>query len=153
MSVDSLDTVAELRRLVAEGRISIGSLSTVTGISNALLLRLTSASAGEEPGITSSAKLLTAEEMARVSQLVARLTAGLNIDDDIRLRSIIETLTHTLQLTPTNIASLTGIDVADVAASLHDPQQVAADTRYALAIRASYLLHTMGDAAPSPDRV
>ncbi|MFC3298006.1 HTH domain-containing protein [Clavibacter michiganensis subsp. insidiosus] len=45
--------------------------------------------------------------MARVSQLVARLTAGLNIDDDIRLRSIIETLTHTLQLTPTNIASLT----------------------------------------------
>ena len=150
MSTDSLDTMRELRRVVAEGRITIGSLSAATGISSTLLLRLTSESVDDGSGITARAGLLTSEETVRVTGLVARLTAGSGIDDDIRLRSILETLTCTLELTPTNIAGLTGIDVAAVDAALHDPRDVAMDTRYALAVRASYLLHAMGDAAPSP---
>ncbi|OUE08044.1 hypothetical protein CMsap09_03765 [Clavibacter michiganensis] len=150
MSTDSLDTMRELRRVVAEGRITIGSLSAATGISSTLLLRLTSESVDDGSGITARAGLLTSEETVRVSGLVARLTAGSGVDDDIRLRSILETLTCTLELTPTNIAALTGIDVAAVDAALHDPRDVAMDTRYALAVRASYLLHAMGDAAPSP---
>ncbi|PPF67571.1 hypothetical protein C5E16_08825 [Clavibacter michiganensis] len=150
MSTDSLDTMRELRRVVAEGRITIGSLSAATGISSTLLLRLTSESVDDGSGITAHAGLLTSEETVRVTGLVARLTAGSGVDDDIRLRSILETLTCTLELTPTNIAALTGIDVAAVDAALHDPRDVAMDTRYALAVRASYLLHAMGDAAPSP---
>lgn len=150
MSTDSLDTMRELRRVVAEGRITIGSLSAATGISSTLLLRLTSESVDDGSGITARAGLLTSEETVRVTGLVARLTAGAGVDDDIRLRSILETLTCTLELTPTNIAALTGIDVAAVDSALHDPRDVAMDTRYALAVRASYLLHAMGDAAPSP---
>ncbi|MFS4505716.1 HTH domain-containing protein [Clavibacter sp. Sh2141] len=150
MSADSLDTMRELRRVVAEGRITIGSLSAATGISSTLLLRLTSESVDDGSGVTAHAGLLTSEETVRVSGLVARLTAGSGVDDDIRLRSILETLTCALELTPTNIAGLTGIDVAAVDAALHDPRDVAMETRYALAVRASYLLHAMDDAAPSP---
>ncbi|MEW5013683.1 hypothetical protein NAI87_07725 [Clavibacter michiganensis subsp. michiganensis] len=153
MSVESSDPMAELRRIIAEGRISIDSLSVVTGISKALLLRLTSTSAEDESGMTTQAKLLTPDETVRVSGLVARLTAGLAIDDDIRLPSVLETLTCTLKLTPANIAVLTGIEVASVEASLRDPRHVAMDIRYALAVRASYLLHAVGDAAPSAENV
>jgi hypothetical protein len=151
VSTDPLDTMRELRRVIAEGRISIDSLSAATGVPSALLLRLTSDSVEDGSGITAHARLLTSEETVRVSGLVARLTAGSGIDDDIRLRSILETLTCTLKLTPTNVAALTGVDVAAVDAALHDPREVAMETRYALAVRASYLLHAMGDAAPSPE--
>lgn len=152
MSTRPLDTMAELRRLLAEGRIAAASLSVATGISSDLLLRLTRGSAEDESGVTADARLLTSEETVRLTGLVARLTAGGTIDDDVRLRAILETLTCTLQLTPADIAALTGVEVAAVEASLRDPRAVAMATRYALAVRASYLLHAMGDAAPRPAR-
>jgi hypothetical protein len=152
MHDDPFDTGAELRRLLAEGRISLASLTAITGIPPGTLESLTSRAPGGGSGLTSHPTHLTADATARLSDLVARLTEGAAVEDDVRLRAVLETLTLSLHLSARNIALLTGIEVDAVEAALRDPREVDGGRRYALAIRASYLLHAVGDAAPPPHR-
>lgn len=83
---------------------------------------------------------------------MGQLTEGLQIDDDVRLTAIIQTLTVQFRMTHQHIALLTGIDLNDLESVLNDPNTAQVDRKHELAIRASYLLNAIGNAAPDPVR-
>jgi hypothetical protein len=89
---------------------------------------------------------LSSDESARLSILVANLTVGFQIDDTERLKSILESLTIGCGLTVENIARLTGLAVADVESALRDPETVAIEKKYELAIKGSYLINVINQA-------
>ncbi|SIR79440.1 hypothetical protein SAMN05880568_1505 [Microbacterium sp. RURRCA19A] len=73
--------------------------------------------------------------------LSAQLTYGLDIDDDERLLGILQSLTVECHLSLENVARLTGLDLDDLILASRDPQKLSSDTRYAIALRASYLIN------------
>jgi hypothetical protein len=52
-------------------------------------------------------------------------------------------------MTHQHIALLTGIDLNDLKSALYDPDTAKAERKYELAIRASYLMNAIGNAAPT----
>jgi len=153
MSVESFDPRGVLRRLLAEGAVSVDALTAITGIPAEALGRFVTDPRDGGMSRAPDPTGLGPDATERLSDLVARLSVGMAVGDDERLRAILETLTISLRVPTTSIAELTGIAVGDIESALRDPRQVDAETRYALAVRASYLLHAAGDAAPRHDRV
>jgi len=138
MTTEAHDPAAELRGLIKEGRISEEAVLAITGMPAG---RLRSFLAG-------STAILQHDEAGRLSLLVAHLVAGTRVDDDERVRAIIEALTLELRLTLENIAALTGLELGDLEAFLADPGSVPAERRYTLAVRLSHLLLAAAQARP-----
>ena len=148
MSVEALNVEHELRRIVAEGRISAESLQAITGIPGDAIASLVGGTHEREPGLSAAPSAFSPDEIGRLSALVGQLTDGLQIDDDVRLTAIIQTLTMQFRMTRQHIALLTGIDLRDLESVLNDPNTARAERKYELAIRASYLMNAIGNAAP-----
>jgi hypothetical protein len=147
--VEAFNVESELRRIVAEGRISEESLQTITGIPGDVIASLLSDARERELGLSAPPSKLSPDQIGRLSALVDQLTEGLQIDDDTRLKAIIQTLTEQFRMTHQHIALLTGIDLNDLKSALYDPDTAKAERKYELAIRASYLMNAIGNAAPT----
>ncbi|SMQ73992.1 HTH domain-containing protein [Agreia sp. VKM Ac-1783] len=145
MAAEAFDAPAGLRRLLAEGAITDRSLHSLTGMTLDALRAFLSVGQSEI-GLTTTPLAFSDEESARLSILAAQLTEGMTIPDDDRLTGILEALTIELRLTPQNIAALAGLDARDVAAALTDPRSIPDEKKYAIAIRASYLLSALNRA-------
>lgn len=150
MSVKAFNVVQELRRIVAEGRISKESLQAITGIPGDAIASLLDATKGIQPGLSAPPSAFSPDETGRLSALVGQLTEGLQIDDDVRLAAIIQTLSVQFRMTYQHIALLTGIDPDDLESVVNNPNTVQAERKYELAIRTSYLLNAIGNATPDP---
>ena len=146
MTERALDIAGELRGLIADGRISSPSLTAITGIGPEGI----AAFANSVPGRWEAPTGLSAEGMARLTALVAQLTEGLEIDDDVRLRAIVETLSVQFGLTRENIALLTKVPLDDLNASLGDPPAASHDVRFRVAMRVNYLFQAVANAVPKP---
>lgn len=146
MTSQAINIVDELRRIIAEGLISEEALQTITGISGEALASFLSSPSGEA-GLSTSPSAYSEDESARLCGLVGQLTAGLQIDDDVRLEAIIETLTVQHRLTLQNIALLTQIELDDVESFLSAPSSVPPEKKYALGLRALYLINAVANAA------
>ncbi|NNC14046.1 hypothetical protein HII28_19485 [Planctomonas sp. JC2975] len=141
MTSETLNTADQLRRLIADGRVSEAALQAFTGItSDALMTFLRDAPFGT-PGISRNATSLSADEGMRLSTLAAQLTQGLTEDDDFRVKAIVEVLMAQCRLTAQNIALLTGIELSQLESFLSDPDTVPVQTKYELAVRAAYLIN------------
>ncbi|QCQ17658.1 HTH domain-containing protein [Microbacterium sp. RG1] len=144
MTVHGQDVAADARRLIAEGHISEHALQTVTRIApERITAFLTSSTAA---GLSSDEPSLSPEESARVSTLVAHLAYGFDIDDDERLRAMLEALTGECGFTLQNISRLTQVPVDEVTTALHDSRTLPTETRYTLALRVSYLINAANQA-------
>jgi hypothetical protein len=148
MTVQAFNVRDELRRIVNEGRISEGSLQTITGISLNALASFIATTQDPAAGMIEPNSTFSDRDEARLSALTAQLTEGFDVDDDERLQAILETLTAQWDLTPQNIALLTRVDVAALEAFLTAPASVSADTKYEISVRAFYLLNAIGNASP-----
>jgi len=145
MTSQTFNTADALRRLIAEGRISEEALQVMTGISRAAVASFLAAASGET-GLSTTPGSLSSYEGARLSGLAAQLTEGFRVEDDVRLRGIIETLTAQCRLTHQNIALLTGVGLDELESFLRDPRSIALESKYELAIRASYLISAVANA-------
>lgn len=130
---------AELRRAIAEGRISESALQAITSIDRERLTTFIDEAHRSEAGLLTRAPILSGDEGSRLSGLTAALVHGLEIADDDRLRGILEGLTIEFELTVENIALLTSTNEEDVEACLTDPGSVSPEVKYPLGLRASYL--------------
>ena len=74
MSVEAINVVYELRRIVAEGRISMESLQTITGISGDAIASLVGAIEEREPGLSAPPSAFSPNQIGRLSALVGQLT-------------------------------------------------------------------------------
>lgn len=144
MTSETYNTADELRRIVAEGRISEDALQAITGIQPEMLRPFLDEAKPGMTGLTTQA--LSSDESARLSILAAHLTEGLRIGDDERLKAIFESLTIECRLTLRNIARLTGLDVEDLEGALRDPRTVPIEKKYELAIKGSYLINAVNRA-------
>lgn len=150
MTSQTLNTADELRRMIEQEHVSVDSLQSMTGISaDALASSINSAPSGA-PGLSTSASTLSPDEAARLSGLVAQLTDGFQIDDDFRLQAILETLVLQFHLTAENLALLTHTKSRDMQSFLDNPESIALETKYQLALRTSYLLAAIGNATARP---
>ncbi|WP_141893744.1 MULTISPECIES: HTH domain-containing protein [Microbacterium] len=141
MMTHGQSVAADLKRLIAGGRISESALHAVTGIEFGKLAALLADDSSASTGVTVHGAVLSPEESARVSTLVAQLTYGLDIDDDERLQGILESLTSVVGLTLENISRLTQLDLGDLKKALSDPADLPSEAKYMLAIRGSYLVN------------
>ncbi|WP_368483024.1 HTH domain-containing protein [Microbacterium sp. RURRCA19A] len=141
MTTPDGSVASDLRRLIAEGRISEEALSAITRIEARSLSRLLDYDAPTNGGLVADERVLSPEETTRLSMLSAQLTYGLDIDDDERLLGILQSLTVECHLSLENVARLTGLDLDDLILASRDPQKLSSDTRYAIALRASYLIN------------
>ncbi|PVE94209.1 HTH domain-containing protein [Microbacterium sp. TPD7012] len=140
MTTNEQDISAELRRLIAMEHISEDSLHSLTQISRGKLQAFLREDSPSYRGLTVDEQPLSPDENGRIAVLVAQLTYGLDLDDDERLRAIMESLTTECNLTVHNIANLTGLDVGDLEICLNAPRSLPAETKYAIALRTSYLI-------------
>lgn len=129
----------ELRRAIAEGRISQAALQVITSIDRERLAMFLDEAHRSEAGLSTRTPILSGDESVRLSVLAGQLIQGMEIDDDDRLRGILEGLTIQFTLTTQNIALLTHTSVGDVEACLTDPGAVSPEVKFPLAVRASYL--------------
>ncbi|GAA4151781.1 HTH domain-containing protein [Leifsonia shinshuensis] len=148
MGGTSFNTVAELRRIVAQGRVSETALEAITGIAGERLGAVLAESNRYEVGMSAAAFPLSSDESTRLSVLAAQLIQGMEIGDDERLKAILEGLTIEFKLTTLNLALLTGTNLDDIEACLVDPAAVAPERKYPLAVRASYLSLAIANARP-----
>ena len=146
MTSEAHNTVDELRRIIAEGRITEDALQSITGIQPERLRFFLDEAKPGMTGLSREPEALSNDESARLSILAAHLTEGLRIGDDERLRAIYESLTGECRLTLQNIAQLTGLDVDDLESALRDPRTIPIEKKYALAIRGSYLINAVNQA-------
>jgi hypothetical protein len=146
MTSEAYNTVDELRRIIAEDRISEDALQSITGIQPERLRSFLDEAKRETTVLTREPQALSNNEIARLSTLAAHLTEGLRIGDDERLRAIFESLTGECRLTLRNIAQLTGLDVDDLESALRDPRTVPIEKKYELAIKGSYLINAVNQA-------
>ena len=144
MTVHGHDVAADARRLIAEGYISEHALQAMTKVApeRVSAFLATSGSAG----LSSDQPPLPPEESTRVSTLVGQLAYGFEIDDDERLRAMLEALTGECGFTLQNISRLTHVPVDEVTTALHDPGTLPTETRYTLALRVSYLINAANQA-------
>jgi hypothetical protein len=138
--------------MVAEGRISEESLQAITGIRGDAIASLLGATHEREPGLFAPPSAFSPDEIGRLSTLVDQLAEGLQVDDDVRLSAIIQTLTVQFRMTHQHIALLIGMDPNDLESILSNPNAAQPERKCALAIRASYLMNAIGNAAPDPMR-
>jgi len=148
MASHTHNSAVELNRILAGGRISEEALQVMTGIPIDRLRAALAAAALAPAALMSTSTTLSGEETTRLSILAGQLTDGMTIDDDDRLKAILESLTVECRLTPANLALLTGIDVDDLELALNDPHALSADKKYTLAIRSSYLINAVNQARP-----
>ena len=146
MTSEAHNTVDELRRIIAEGRITEEALQSITGIQPERLRFFLDEAKPGMTGLSREPEALSNDESARLSILTAHLTEGLRIGDDERLRAIYESLTGECRLTLQNIAQLTGLVVDDLESALRDPRTIPIEKKYALAIRGSYLINAVDQA-------
>lgn len=139
MNSTTHNPVDELRRVIAEGRISEPALQAITSIDGARLATFLDEAHRSEPGLSTATPILSGDESVRLSGLTAALVHGLEIADDDRLRGILEGLAIQFELTVQNIALLTRTPAEDVEACLIDPGSVPPEVKYPLGLRASYL--------------
>ncbi|KAA9108048.1 HTH domain-containing protein [Microbacterium rhizomatis] len=148
MMTQGTSVTADLRRLIAEDRLSAHALQAMTQIDagklDGLLTDTSSLAAQSKRG----EHALLPEESARISVLTAQLAYGMDIDDDERLRGIVESLTAECGLTLRNIARLTGLDIEDLGMALTDPGSLPSETKYILALRGSHLINAVNLARP-----
>lgn len=138
MSTGAFDVDRGLRSLIDTGRISLESISAVTGIDPADLREYLASE--RRAGVTAAPRGLSGAQITQLSMLAVLLTEGLAEDDDVRLRALVETLTQQYHLTHENVALLIDADVADVAAVALDARRVEASEKFRLAVRLSSLL-------------
>ncbi|RFA07141.1 hypothetical protein B7R21_16610 [Subtercola boreus] len=148
MTSETFNTGDILRRVIADGRLSPEAFESITGIPRDALTPFLAVTPTGTPGMATPPAILTSDQTLRLSSLVAQLTAGFEIDDDERVRGILETLTVQFRLTSDNISHLTQIHAADIELFIADPATVSPEVRYRLAVRASYLLNAIGNASP-----
>lgn len=144
MTVHGQDVAADARRLIADGHISEHALRAVTRIASERITAFLTSSAAA--GLASDEPALSPEESTRVSTLVGQLAYGFEIDDDERLRAMLEALTSECGFTLQNISRLTHVPVDEVTTALHDPGTLPTETRYTLALRVSYLINAANQA-------
>lgn len=144
MSVEAFDVDQGLRDLVSTGKITVESLSAITGITTTALQQYLSET--HSPGMVAPGSGLPGTQGAQLAMLSGLLTIGLEEDDDVRLRALVETLTDQYNLTHENIALLIDVDVADVDAVAFDAATVGAEKKYRLAVRLSYVLTAISNA-------
>lgn len=89
---------------------------------------------------------LSPEEATRVSIFTAQLAYGLDIDDDERLQGILESLAVECRLSLENISGLTGLDIHDLRVARVEPRNLPSATKYAIALRTSYLVNAVNQA-------
>jgi len=142
------NTADELRRAVADGRISEMALEAISQIPTGTLRAFLTGSGKGTHGVTTSPQPLSADEGTRLSVLASQILHGFDIGDDERLRAILEGLTTQFHLTIENIALLARLDSADLAAALRDPSSLPAERKYALATRLLYLTNAIERARP-----
>jgi hypothetical protein len=146
MTSETVNTADELRRIIAEVRISDEALQAMTGIQPEKLRFFLDEAKPGMTVLTTESEPLSRDESARLSILAAQLTEGLRIGDDERLKAIFESLTIECHLTPRNIAQLTGLDVDALERALRDPRTVPVEKKYELAIKGSYLINAVNRA-------
>ncbi|WP_213815580.1 HTH domain-containing protein [Glaciihabitans sp. dw_435] len=145
MTSEANNPANDLQRLIAEGHISEDALQTITAIPAEKLQSFFDTSTGTA-GLVAKPQTLSTDEILRLSILAAHLTDGLQIEDDARLAAILESLTIECHLTLAHIAQLTHVDIGDIENALENPQTVPAETKYAIAIRGSYLINAVNQA-------
>lgn len=131
------DVAADIRQLIADGRLSEDGLHALTQIDR----RKLQAFIRDDTATTPEGGALSSEESSRVSILAAQLVHGLDIDDDERLAAIIESLTDDAKLTLESVSLLTNVSVKDLTTALADPGSLPEATKYRLALRSSYLIN------------
>lgn len=141
MAAQMHNTADEMRRLLAEGAISEDALHRITGIAVDGLRRFLEEVPSGTPRLLTTPQPLTDEETTRLSVLTPMLSNVHEIDDDERLRGILESLTRVCGVTPANIARLTGVAIDVVEAALDDPHGLPLSAKYTLALRGSYLIN------------
>lgn len=134
MTAETHNSADELKHIIAEGRISEDALHAMTGVQPAKLRSFLSGTTPGMIGLAAEQPALSQDENARVSILVARLTEGLRIGADERLKAIVESLMLECHLTIRNLSLLTGLDVEDLESVLRDPRTVALNIKYELAL-------------------
>ncbi|MFE1664548.1 HTH domain-containing protein [Microbacterium sp. P02] len=135
----------DLRRPIADGRISEAALQAITRIDQGRLRSFLNGTTPHGPGLSAEPGALSVEESSRVSILAAQLTHGLEIADDDRLRGMLESLTVECRLTIPNLVQLTGCDADDLRQALADPALVPTEQRYEVAVRSSYLINAINN--------
>jgi hypothetical protein len=146
MTSETYNTADELRRIIAEGRISEEALQSITGIEPEKLRSLFDEAEPGTTGLTREPQALSNDESARLSALAAQLTEWLRIGDDERLKAIFESLTIECRLTLQSIAQLTGLDVDDLESALRDR------TSSTLSIKPAVGEHRRGDTKEATPR-
>lgn len=147
MSSETPHLVEELRAMIDDGRISLEAVHRITGIEIESLQSFL-----DEDGSTAGMDLLLAEtplmpgDAGRLSTLIGQLTVGLQIDDDERVKSILESLVAICGLTAGNLARLLDVDESTVNSALDDISTVPAVIRYRLGVRGSYLINAANQA-------
>jgi len=147
MTSETPHLVEELRAMIDDRRISLEAVHRITGIEIESLQSFL-----DEDGSTACMDLLLAEtplmpgDAGRLSTLIAQLTVGLQIDDDERVKSILESLVAVCGLTAGNLARLLDVDESTVNSALDDISTVPAVIRYRLGVRGSYLINAANQA-------
>ncbi|WP_424447599.1 HTH domain-containing protein [Microbacterium arborescens] len=148
MTSQMFNTADQLRRAVADGRVSEMALEAISQIPIGTLQVFLAGSVERTLGVTASPQPLSEDEAARLSVLASQILHGFDISDDERLRAILEGLTTQFHLTLENIALLARLDSVDLAAALRDPSSLPAERKYALATRLLYLTNAIERARP-----
>jgi hypothetical protein len=146
MRGDNAVGVDGVNRLIEEGILTERALEAMTLIDAVRLRAALSDGPGMQVPTASRERVLTNDETRRLSVLAAQLTEGLTIDDDDRLKGIIESLTSDVHLSVDSVAQLLDASPADLESVLADPRSVPADAKYSLAIRCSYLMNAVNSA-------
>lgn len=146
MTSQTFNTSDELRRVIAEGRISEDALQAITSIHPDKLRAFLDEPLPGATGLTRTPQELSGDERARLSVLASQITQGLEINDDERLQAILEGLTAQFRLTVVNIALLADVELEDVETALRDPGSLSAETKYRLALKTLYVGNAINQA-------
>lgn len=146
MTAQGHDVAADVRRLIAEGRISERALQVVMQIAPEKIAAFLADDSAGATGLVTEEPALSPEESTRVSILTAQLAYGFEIDDDERLRATLEALTAECGFTLQHLSRLTGLAIDDLTTALDNPGALQSETRYRIALRASYLINAANQA-------
>ena len=138
----------DLKLLIEGGYLSESALSTVTGVQPDALSNFLREDSSGMGYIAPSTSSTSSDEDARLSILAAQLVDASAVDDDDRLKGILESLTIACGLSIRNVALLTRVDDDLLTTALRDPGLLSFESKYALAIRASYLINAFGRSQP-----
>lgn len=132
-NTESFSVVEQVQLMVREGKLSDRS-------SRALLR----AAQGPDSADLEDPAFLHGQPSAHSGILLAaaataKLHVGLSVDDDARLKALIEGLDAQWGVEATNLSALTGCDVDDIRQAAVDPGKLSSEVKYRLAVRVSYI--------------